>query len=139
MKLIKSFLLFSILVFTSSVDAAMSGKNDTILASGTYHLRSNMGCQWKLDIKNNITSVSGSSSPAFIGIPDVEPNGKLSAIIQHPGNGVVLLGIRNRDSIQVFVLKLNGKEKLPLEILNMSTRDQTKAIRAFKDEKSCLN
>lgn len=141
MNLFSQYILLSSLILisvTHMLGVSLNNKN-IILSSGTYHLKTGNSCMWKLNIKNNIINKRGSKSEAFIGIPSIEPKGKISAMLQYPGNGLILLGVKNKTGIQVFILKLNGKEKLPLKILNLESKDKSQSIKAFRNEKECLN
>ena len=111
-------------------------KPKQIIKSGTYHINNLKGCAWKLYIKNDINEFN-KGSISFIGIPEVEPKGKIDSYIKLASNNIVAIGTKNQDSsINIFSYNFKNK-KLPLNEFHFVSKDKNIFIRVFKSLRSC--
>ena len=86
-------------------------------------------CKWVIHFSNEITTESGDTSPAQIGIPDIIKDGYISGIVQNGPGESLLLAFKlptQSDKTPPIVMTASYKEKqLPLKKMRFKVFNST--------------
>jgi len=109
-----SAISFHYYVKANSLHKTVIRKKSTFYTPGQ-----NGNCKWVVHFSNTITTESGDTSPAQIGIPEIIKDGYISGIVQNgPGNSLLLafkLPTQSEKTPPIVMTASYKKEDLPLQ------------------------